>query len=283
MELTVLLPIVAFIALAAGLVVVLRGTGRIVARARELEGFRATVKDLAGEDRCLARRRVGQIDAVRRRQIGPDTITDTIAAATDAVERYAEEAKALRGPGDAADPSRSRRRPRACAPCPRHGRARGDDPGAARRGPRELEAQTAIKRGYLNLIHAREAIARHALAAQELEVGEGAQKAGSLERLSPDETTPCSGILRHTTTPCGASRIRRAMRCPQCGERETRVVDSRDLDDSATIRRRRECAACAMRFTTYERVEAARLVVIKRDGSARNSIATGSSPGCARR
>ena len=57
------------------------------------------------------------------------------------------------------------------------------------------------------------------------------------------------------------------MRCPQCGERETRVVDSRDLDDSATIRRRRECAACAMRFTTYERVEAARLVVVKRDGA----------------
>ena len=57
------------------------------------------------------------------------------------------------------------------------------------------------------------------------------------------------------------------MRCPQCGERETRVVDSRDLDDSATIRRRRECAACSMRFTTYERVEAARLIVVKRDGT----------------
>jgi transcriptional repressor NrdR len=56
------------------------------------------------------------------------------------------------------------------------------------------------------------------------------------------------------------------MRCPQCGERETRVVDSRDLDDSATIRRRRECASCSARFTTYERVEAARLVVVKRDG-----------------
>ena len=56
------------------------------------------------------------------------------------------------------------------------------------------------------------------------------------------------------------------MRCPQCGERETRVVDSRDLDDAATIRRRRECAACAARFTTYERMEAARLVVVKRDG-----------------
>jgi transcriptional repressor NrdR len=57
------------------------------------------------------------------------------------------------------------------------------------------------------------------------------------------------------------------MRCPRCEERETRVVDSRDLDDSATIRRRRECSACAFRFTTYERVEAARLIVIKRDGT----------------
>lgn len=57
------------------------------------------------------------------------------------------------------------------------------------------------------------------------------------------------------------------MRCPQCGGRDTRVVDSRDLDDSTTVRRRRECAACTARFTTYERVEAARLVVIKRDGT----------------
>jgi transcriptional repressor NrdR len=57
------------------------------------------------------------------------------------------------------------------------------------------------------------------------------------------------------------------MRCPACGERDTRVVDSRDLDDSATIRRRRECASCSTRFTTYERVEAARLLVVKRDGT----------------
>jgi transcriptional repressor NrdR len=57
------------------------------------------------------------------------------------------------------------------------------------------------------------------------------------------------------------------MRCPACGARDTRVVDSRDLDDSATIRRRRECSACATRFTTYERVEAARLIVVKRDGT----------------
>lgn len=69
------------------------------------------------------------------------------------------------------------------------------------------------------------------------------------------------------------------MRCPHCGERDTRVVDSRDLDDSATIRRRRECNACATRFTTYERIEAARLVVLKRDGTRqefdRDKLASG--------
>lgn len=57
------------------------------------------------------------------------------------------------------------------------------------------------------------------------------------------------------------------MRCPTCETRDTRVIDSRDLDDAATIRRRRECVACGARFTTYERVEAARLVVVKRDGN----------------
>jgi len=56
------------------------------------------------------------------------------------------------------------------------------------------------------------------------------------------------------------------VRCPNCGERDTRVVDSRDLDDSVTIRRRRECNACTTRFTTYERIESARLTVLKRSG-----------------
>jgi transcriptional repressor NrdR len=44
-------------------------------------------------------------------------------------------------------------------------------------------------------------------------------------------------------------------------------VDSRDLDDATTIRRRRECSACGTRFTTYERVESARLTLVKRDGT----------------
>ncbi len=57
------------------------------------------------------------------------------------------------------------------------------------------------------------------------------------------------------------------MRCPRCEETGTRVIDSRDLEAGSTIRRRRECEACGYRFTTYERPEGARLVVVKRDGS----------------
>jgi transcriptional repressor NrdR len=56
------------------------------------------------------------------------------------------------------------------------------------------------------------------------------------------------------------------MRCPNCGQSETRVIDSRDLDEGATIRRRRECSTCSSRFTTYERAEAPRLIVLKSDG-----------------
>ena len=77
------------------------------------------------------------------------------------------------------------------------------------------------------------------------------------------------------------------MRCPQCGTRDSRVVDSRDLDESATVRRRRECPACSARFTTYERVEAARLVVVKRDATRqefdRDKLAQGLAKALTRR
>jgi transcriptional repressor NrdR len=76
------------------------------------------------------------------------------------------------------------------------------------------------------------------------------------------------------------------MRCPSCGERDTRVVDSRDIDDAA-IRRRRECNLCATRFTTYERIESARLTVVKSDGRReefdREKLATGLSRALTRR
>lgn len=52
--------------------------------------------------------------------------------------------------------------------------------------------------------------------------------------------------------------------CPSCRESETRVVDSRD--DESVVRRRRECLDCKHRFTTYERMEAPRLFVVKKDG-----------------
>jgi len=57
------------------------------------------------------------------------------------------------------------------------------------------------------------------------------------------------------------------MRCPHCENTATRVIDSRDLENGSTVRRRRECEDCGHRFTTYERPEGARLVVVKRDGS----------------
>lgn len=55
------------------------------------------------------------------------------------------------------------------------------------------------------------------------------------------------------------------MKCPFCGEDNTRVIDSRPADDNNSIRRRRECDGCNKRFTTYEKVESIPLVVIKKD------------------
>lgn len=56
------------------------------------------------------------------------------------------------------------------------------------------------------------------------------------------------------------------MRCPYCKAEDTRVIDSRDVNNGESVRRRRECGACHRRFTTYERVEAPALIVVKRDG-----------------
>ena len=57
------------------------------------------------------------------------------------------------------------------------------------------------------------------------------------------------------------------MKCPFCGDQESKVVDSRHSEDGASIRRRRECLACQRRFTTYEIVESLPIIVVKRDGS----------------
>ena len=57
------------------------------------------------------------------------------------------------------------------------------------------------------------------------------------------------------------------MKCPFCGDQESKVVDSRRSEDGLSIRRRRECLVCQRRFTTYEVVESLPIIVVKRDGS----------------
>ena len=57
------------------------------------------------------------------------------------------------------------------------------------------------------------------------------------------------------------------MKCPFCGDSDSKVVDSRPAEEGATIRRRRECLACQKRFTTYEIMEQLPLIVVKKDGT----------------
>jgi transcriptional repressor NrdR len=77
------------------------------------------------------------------------------------------------------------------------------------------------------------------------------------------------------------------MRCPYCGTVESRVVDSRDTESGDAIRRRRECEHCGRRYTTYERVEEAPLIVVKRNGSeevfARAKVLNGLLRACEKR
>jgi transcriptional repressor NrdR len=75
------------------------------------------------------------------------------------------------------------------------------------------------------------------------------------------------------------------LNCPFCGYFDSRVIDSRDVNDG--IRRRRQCLRCEMRFTTYERFEPASLFVIKKDGRReefrREKLLTGIRKACEKR
>ncbi len=74
------------------------------------------------------------------------------------------------------------------------------------------------------------------------------------------------------------------MLCPVCRHDDTKVIDSRPTEEGATIRRRRSCPECNYRFTTYERLESAPLLVLKRSGERvafdRNKVATGVQAAC---
>ena len=161
--LSLALPIAGFLVLVLIFVVILRRTGRIVGLSREGDRFRRSVEDLSGRIDTSLGGVIERIDAVRRHQVPPDSIGDNLSAARDAVERYEAEAAKLHGPVPADDV-----RAALLYELERAGRAlemvaHGCELLATlRSGYRELEAQTAVKRGYLNALHAREAIARHA-------------------------------------------------------------------------------------------------------------------------
>ena len=74
------------------------------------------------------------------------------------------------------------------------------------------------------------------------------------------------------------------MKCPFCKSRDTKVTDSRDTDEGAAIRRRRQCLSCGRRFTTYETVEKLPLRVIKKNGKRelfdRSKIRNGITRAC---
>ena len=77
------------------------------------------------------------------------------------------------------------------------------------------------------------------------------------------------------------------MRCPKCGCQDDKVIDSRASREGATIRRRRECAQCQHRFTTYEELEHEGLMVLKRDGRheefSREKLISGIRKACQKR
>ena len=78
------------------------------------------------------------------------------------------------------------------------------------------------------------------------------------------------------------------MKCPYCGRMDnTKVIDSRTMDEGSAIRRRRQCEACSERFTTYERVDTIPLTVVKRDqtreGFDRSKVLDGIIKSCNKR
>ena len=77
------------------------------------------------------------------------------------------------------------------------------------------------------------------------------------------------------------------MRCPFCGNVDSKVSDSRPINEFTSIRRRRECPACNKRFTTFERVESVQIIVTKKDGSKelfdKNKLMSGLLKACQKR
>ena len=170
-ELARLLALLAFVALAIAIVIFARKLGRAVAETRSRQSFRRTTADLVSRACTSLDGVAARIDGVRRQTIDAHLVTDNIEAASEAVRRYAEEAAALAGATSETREVREgiltelKRADRALQ-LAEHGVTILTSAGRIR--GRELEAQTSIKRGYLGLLHAREALLRHRARADEL-------------------------------------------------------------------------------------------------------------------
>ncbi len=158
-----ILALIAFLATAGAVALVLFGTGRMLSRTRQAEAFRGDVDDLARRIETSLSDVALLIDDVRRRAAPADTVIENIDLALDAVARYETEARALGGPPEVAihrdGMAWELRRAGRALEMVEHGCRMASSGRREERGP---EADTAIKRGYLNLIHSRESIADHA-------------------------------------------------------------------------------------------------------------------------
>jgi hypothetical protein len=157
------LPLIAFLILLALFILVLRRAGKFIAATRDVERFRRQVGDLAERAETSLAEICSRIDAVRRGQVGADQVADDLNASLDAVGRYTDEARGLHPPADATavrdEIVGALERSARALEMIEHGRS---IQASARAGGREIEAQTAIKRGYLNVLHARESLAHQA-------------------------------------------------------------------------------------------------------------------------
>ena len=176
MQPLLVLPLLAFLILLTLFALVVRRAARFIAATRDVERFRRQVGDLADRVEISLGEICGRIDAMRRGQLGADQVGDDLNASLDAVARYSDDALGLHPPSDGSairdeiiairdEIIAALARTARALEMVEHGRA---IQASARAGGREIEAQTAIKRGYLNVLHAREAIAHQAKMARRL-------------------------------------------------------------------------------------------------------------------
>jgi hypothetical protein len=163
MPVELVVPLLIFVVLAVVLLILLRRISLVLAESRESAAFRRSVEDLAARVDATLADIIGRVDALRRQQIEADEIAEPLDRALESLLAYSEEARGLGGPpaitsAKAAFAAEIDRADRALQMV-EHGAA---IMGSVSSSQRFGEAQTAIKRGALNALHAREAIARHA-------------------------------------------------------------------------------------------------------------------------